>query len=74
MNEMKIIFVLYFLCEGNLEAKIREMESRLGDSTATTKEKEVAISDINQVQIRIFEEKTLGCIKMTSHPWAMVLL
>jgi hypothetical protein len=68
------LFQFLFFCEGNLEAKIREMESRLGDSTATTKEKEVAISDINQVQIRIFREKTLGCTKMTSLPLAMVLL
>ncbi len=33
----------------SLETKIQEMESRLGASSATTKEKEVAISDINQV-------------------------
>jgi hypothetical protein len=36
-------------CLVSLETKIQEMESRLGASSATTKEKEVAISDINQV-------------------------
>jgi hypothetical protein len=38
-NEQKI---------SSLESKIAELELRLGASTATTKEKEVAISDINQ--------------------------
>ncbi len=53
-------------CKVNLEAKIKVMESRLGDSTATTKEKEVAISDINQVWNKNF---TQG--RLITHFWVV---